>query len=141
MSRTSRLILALVSLVLLTAVFLLQRVDVAAALVHATLEHPDARFVFNKTLRFLLNDLACLMLIIAIFNDRKHLQIGFLLFLAELTVLLPIYFLLKLSYEGPDESSSPLLSQLHRMIVNPLLMIILISALYYQRWQERRAAK
>jgi len=50
----------------------------------------------------------------------------------EFFILLPIYFIMKLSLEGDSEISSPLLSQLHRMIVNPLLMIILILGLVYQ---------
>jgi len=49
-----------------------------------------------------------------------------LAFLAELFILLPVYFALKISLEGDAEISSPLLSQLHRMIVNPLLMLVLI---------------
>jgi hypothetical protein len=59
--------------------------------------------------------------------------------LIDLVVLLPIYLLIKLAMEGDEEISSPLLSQFHRLIVNPTLMILLLPAIYFQRQIKRHA--
>ena len=87
----------------------------------------------------MVNDIACLLLVAAIFNKPGYLRLSAWIFLTELLVLLPIYFVLKLTLEGDSEISSPLLSQLHRMIVNPLLMIVLIMGFIYQDyfWKKK----
>ncbi|MCE2996813.1 MAG: hypothetical protein LW863_14525, partial [Flammeovirgaceae bacterium] len=56
--------------------------------------------------------------------------------LVDMLILLPIYLVLKLRIEGDSEISSPLLSQLHRLIVNPTLMILLFPAIYFQRLKK-----
>jgi len=95
-------------------------------------------FIFNKTLRLILNDLACLLLIYSLFLDKKYLTVAFFVFLLEIFVLLPFYFTLKLTLEGDSELSSPLLSQIHRLIVNPMLMILLIISFFYQKRMSRK---
>lgn len=97
------------------------------------ISHPYAMFVVNKTVRLVLNDLACLAIIYFIFRERKYMQVAFLLFLVEVFLILPIYFFIKLSMEGVSEISSPLLSQVHRLIVNPLLMFLLMMGFAFQR--------
>lgn len=99
-------------------------------------KHPYSIFVINKTCRLIFNDLACMLFIYAVFKTTNHLRVSFYLFLAELLVLLPIYFVLKLTLEGDSELSSPMLSQLHRLIVNPLLMILLIMGFVFQRFKS-----
>ncbi len=64
-------------------------------------------------------------------------KVAFLLFLVELFIILPLYFWIKLSTEGDSELSSPLLSQIHRLIINPTLMILLIVSFLYQKRQTR----
>jgi exosortase F-associated protein len=130
----SRWVLGLLAVVLLSATYLFQRLDFAG---YAGIDSAVPRFIANRTLRFLLNDCACLMLVVAIFNKASYLRLSFWVFLAELLVLLPIYFIVKLSLEGDSEISSPLLSQIHRMIVNPLLMLVLIAALLYQDYSRK----
>src|SRR5260221_8237032 len=93
-----------------------------------------AAFVFNKTVRLILNDALCLLLIYALFREKKYLRIAFLVFCFEFFLMLPIYLIIKLNLEGPSEISSPLLSQIHRLIVNPMLMLILIVGFYYQKF-------
>jgi exosortase F-associated protein len=95
--------------------------------------HPYVVFILNKTCRLVVNDLACFLLILALFQDRRYLKLAWWLFLFELLVLLPIYFAVKLTLEGDSEISSPLLSQVHRLIVNPMLMILLMAGFFYQR--------
>jgi exosortase F-associated protein len=99
---------------------------------------PYFTFVFNKTLRLIVNDGACLLLIYALFKKKKYLQVAGMVLLIELLVLLPVYFILKYVLEGDSEISSPLLSQLHRLIINPTLMIMLIIAFYYQHYKMAR---
>jgi exosortase F-associated protein len=93
----------------------------------------EVAFVFKKLLRVILNDSLMLLLIHAWFYNPKVSRLAFGLQLVDTLILLPIYLFLKLSMEGDSEISSPLLSQLHRLIVNPTLMILLIPALYFQR--------
>jgi exosortase F-associated protein len=96
-------------------------------------------FIFNKTFRLLINDLLCVILILALFEKRKFVKMAFLLLTVELLIILPLYFLVKLEMEGNSEISSPLLSQIHRLIVNPMLMFILMAGFYYQKFFSTKA--
>lgn len=127
---------------MLVAVYLLQRFSYAEMFNMMLPEALHIRnastiFVVNKTVRLVINDLACMLLIYALF-EKKHLTIAFYLFLVELLVMLPVYFIIKLSVEGVSEISSPLLSQVHRLIVNPLLMFLLMMGFVIQRLQQRK---
>lgn len=122
----------------LLLVFLFQKVSYAAwwnAVVPSAVAVESANLVFiiNKTIRLVLNDALCMLLIWGLFENRSYLRIALYLFLTELFLVLPLYFFFKLSLEGPTELSSPLLSQVHRMVVNPLLMVLLIAGFIYQR--------
>ncbi len=99
--------------------------------------HPNIIFALNRTARLTLNDLACFLIIFAVFREKKYLKLAFLLFLVELLVILPVYLIAKLGLEGDSEISSPLLSQIHRLIVNPMLMILLMAGFFYQRYVKR----
>ena len=114
---------------MLLMVYLFQRIDFSNLMGIAA---PNLKFVFNRSVRFLVNDIACLLLIASIFNKSSYFKLSAWLFLIELLILLPLYFIVKLSLEGDSEISSPLLSQWHRMIVNPLLMIVLMVGFFYQ---------
>ncbi len=94
----------------------------------------NTTFAANRSIRLMINDTLCMVLIAALFQKRSHLRLAGIIFMLELFVILPAYLLIKLSVEGPSEISSPLLSPIHRMIVNPLLMIVLIAAFYYQKY-------
>lgn len=98
-----------------------------------SIKNPNAIFIFNRCVRLILNDLACMVIIWFFFKEAKYLKAAFLVFCIELVVILPLYFVIKLNLEGPSELSSPLLSQIHRIIVNPLLMLILMIGFYYQK--------
>jgi exosortase F-associated protein len=137
-------LLIALSLSILLLVYLFQRVSYAAiinALLPDTLHIiiPNLIFVVNKTVRLILNDVACMIFIYAVFPQKIYLKASFYLFLAELLVLLPLYLVVKLSLEGNSELSSPLLSQIHRLIVNPLLMFLLILGFVYQRLKREKS--
>lgn len=132
--------LLIVSLAILGAMYLFQQFNFLG--IFLTLGNSQVRpspyftFIFNKTLRFLINDGACFILIFSLFERKKFLKIAGVVFLIELLILLPIYFVMKYLWEGDSEISSPLLSQLHRLIINPTLMIMLIVAFYYQMYKN-----
>jgi exosortase F-associated protein len=92
-------------------------------------------FIVNRVVRLIINDSLCLLLFIAIFNRKQELKLASMLFAIELFLILPLYLLIKLTLEGDAEISAPLLSFIHRLIVNPLLMIILLGGFLYQRYR------
>lgn len=96
--------------------------------------NPNAVFAVNRAIRLTLNDVGCFLIILAIFRRKEYLKLAFYVFLIELFIILPAYLALKLTLEGDSEISSPLLSHIHRLIVNPMLMILLIAGFIYQRF-------
>jgi exosortase F-associated protein len=74
-----------------------------------------------------------LLFIHSLFRDPSVTRLAWYVQLTDTLILLPVYLFVKLYYEGDAEISMPLLSQLHRLIVNPTLMVLLIPAVYYQR--------
>lgn len=133
-----RYALMIVAILILFFVYVFQQVSYAGILntmlpESLSINHPYIVFVVNRTIRLLINDGACMLLIWSLFGEIKYLKAAFVVFLIEFFFILPIYFVVKLNLEGASEISSPLLSQIHRIIVNPLLMIILIIAFYYQK--------
>ena len=95
-------------------------------------------FILNRFTRLVLNDTLCLILFLAIFNNRKELTLASAVFIIELLILLPFYLTVKLTLEGDSEISAPLLSFIHRLIVNPLLMMILLAGLLYQKYRVEK---
>ena len=127
-------------LMILVLVYVFQRFDyfsfAGKALGFNGVEYPYSRFAFNRALRMVSNDTACLVLISVWFRDRRYTRLAGYLFLIEVFLILPVYLWVKLSLEGDSEISSPILSQVHRLIVIPMLMILLMVAFVYQRRQE-----
>jgi exosortase F-associated protein len=133
-----RYALIALAMLMLLLVYLFQKVSYAGIVnfilpESLTINHPYGVFIFNRTIRLIINDGACMLLIWSLFGQMKYLKAAFVVFLIELLILLPLYFVIKLNLEGASEISSPLLSQIHRIIVNPLLMLILILGFYYQK--------
>jgi exosortase F-associated protein len=92
-------------------------------------------FLWNKAIRYFLNDFLMIGLIYAIFNKRSYVIFAFYVQLMGVVLFLIPYFILKLNF---PEYNGPMISYLHRLIVNPLLMLILIPAFIYQ---ERYSGK
>jgi exosortase F-associated protein len=130
-SRNSLLLMA-TAVAGLALVFLFQQADVLELCSDCSF-HPYTRFAVKKVLRVLLNDTFMLLFIHALFRDPSVTRLAWYVQLVDTLILLPIYLVIKLSYEGDAEISMPLLSQLHRLIVNPTLMVLLIPAVYYHR--------
>jgi exosortase F-associated protein len=92
-------------------------------------------FILNRFCRLILNDTLCIILFLAIFNSKKELTLASIVFMAEVLIVLPFYLVVKLTLEGDSEISAPLLSFIHRLIVNPLLMMVLLAGLLYQKYR------
>ncbi|RAW01283.1 exosortase F system-associated membrane protein [Pseudochryseolinea flava] len=92
-------------------------------------------FLANKAIRYILNDLLMIGLIYALFVKRNFVIFAFYVQVIGVVLFLLPYFILKLNF---PTYNGPLVSYLHRLIVNPLLMLILIPAFFIQ---ERQAAK
>ncbi len=93
----------------------------------------DARtwfIILNKGVRYLINNLAALALLWGLFQRRDYLQLAVVVLLFGLFVLLPLYFV---GYFYFRESLGVTLSYLHRLVMNPTLMMLLIPLFYYQR--------
>jgi len=138
-----RALLIVLALLLLATMYLFQRFNFLHFLISHFITasgslHPYFYFIFNKTLRLIVNDVCCFLLIFALFEKQNYLRVAFWVFLFEFLILLPVYFILKLWLEGDAEISSPLLSQLHRLIINPTLMILLLIAFFYQRFKAEK---
>jgi exosortase F-associated protein len=123
-----RIVVGVFSIIGLIAVFLFQRIDVAGFM--GVEESVINKFLINRTIRFLLNDAFAIGLIYSLFAERKYVIFSIYVQLAGVILFLIPYFILKIyfpSYNGP------LISFLHRLILNPTLLMLLIPAFYYQR--------
>lgn len=123
-----RILIALASIAGLTAVYLFQRIDVAAEF--GAQGSTTTHFIINRTLRFLLNDLFAIGLIYALFVERKYIVFALWVQLAGIVLFLIPYFILKVNYPSYN---GPMINYLHRLILNPTLLLLLIPAFWYQR--------
>ncbi len=140
-NRVTRVAVIGLAVVVLVSVYIFQRVSYLGLFTNTATIHPNTVFIFDKTMRLILNDVACFGLIAAIFQTKAHVRIAFYVFLFEIAVILPGYFLIKLSLEGTSEISSPLLSQIHRIVVNPTMMFLLMAGFIYQRFRATGTLK
>jgi len=126
-----RIVIGILCIVGLVTVFLFQQFNVAGLI---GVEDKLSRFFINRTIRFLLNDALALGLIYSLFRERKYVIFALYVQIAGVFLFLIPYFILKIylpRYNGP------LISFLHRIIMNPTLLMLLIPAFYYQRRIEK----
>ncbi len=114
----------------LVAVFLFQRWDIAGIV---GIDTNINRFLFNRTIRFLLNDAFTIGLIYALFVERKYVIFSLYVQVVGVIIFLLPYFVLKIYF---PTYNGPLISFLHRLILNPILLMLLIPAFYYQKAQS-----
>lgn len=87
-------------------------------------------YAYQKVIRYLLNDGFALALIYALFQERKYVQFAVYVFLFGLVVLLPTYLILFTFF---SEQTYTYLNHLHRLVLNPVLMMLLVPAFFYQK--------
>ena len=145
LSRRHKIALASIALIVLLLVYVFQRFNYYQFILDRfgvdSPPHPYTTFSVNRVIRLVLNDTACLVLIRVLFRETKYLRLAGYIFIFELIILLPLYLWVKLTLEGDSEISSPLLSQVHRLIVNPMLMFLLMVAFFYQKRKENDPAR
>ena len=122
---TLRIIIGVLSILGLIGVYLFQRTDVAAYF--GSDSGNVTRFIINRTIRFLLNDLFAIGVIYALFVERKYLIFSLWVQVAGVVLFLVPYFILKLNFPSYN---GPLISYLPRLILNPTLLLLLIPAFY-----------
>jgi exosortase F-associated protein len=127
-SKPLRVIIGTLSATGLLMIFLFQRIDIATSLGYKGefIEH----FLINRSIRFLLNDIMAVGLIYALFEQRKYVLFSLWAQAGGTVFFLLPYFMLKIYF---PEYNGPLISFLHRLILNPTLLLLLIPAFYYQR--------
>jgi exosortase F-associated protein len=91
-------------------------------------------FLVNRMIRFFLNDLFAFGLIYALFPYRKYLVFALWIQLAGVIFFLIPYFIVKYYY---PHYNGPLINYLHRLILNPTLLLLLIFGFYYQRYSQK----
>lgn len=124
-----RVIVGLLSVGGMVCVFLFQRIDVASLL--GIGEPAIFRFLINRTIRFLMNDAFAIGLIYALFQERKYVIFSLYVQLAGIVLFLIPYFILKIYFPAYN---GPMISFLHRLVLNPTLLMLLIPAFYYQKY-------
>jgi exosortase F-associated protein len=126
-----RMLLIFISLTALGIIFITQRFDYSL-LISDDLSTQN-QFIINRIIRFLLNDNLVLLLIYAIFYDRKYVKFGLAVEAFGFFFLLVPYFILR--FNSPIDHMY--ISFIHRLIINPTLMVLLIPAIYIQRINHR----
>ena len=122
-----RVALAAISVSGLVLVFLFQRQDVAEMI---GIQDNFWRFIFNRSFRFIINDALTILLIYALFYEHKYVLFSVYVQLFGMVFVLIPYFILKFNFPAYN---GPLISFLHRLVLNPTLLLLLIPAFYYQR--------
>ena len=79
-----------ISVIALIALYVFQRFNYSALI--STAFTTNTQFIINKTIRFFFNDLAVILLIYAIYNNKQLLKISFSIQLFEMLIILPLYF-------------------------------------------------
>lgn len=88
------------------------------------------KFFVSKYLRFMINDTMALGILWALFYEKKYMNFAFVVFLVEAMVLMPFYITGVIWFW---DSLRWFLGHLHRLVVNPFFMMLLIPAFYYQK--------
>jgi len=120
-----RMMLGIVAMAGLVSVYVFQDAGWVRALRPVD---PSAAFLAGKVARFLLNDAFALLLIWCLFPTRGHLYTAALVQLAGMVFFLFPYLYLKV---GAEASDGPLVSFLHRLVLNPTLLLLMIPAFYF----------
>lgn len=121
-----RWLIGLSSVAGLLLLFLFQRINFAAML---HLDGATAMFIFNKTLRFVVNDVLMIGIIFSLFAQKRFILFALAVQVIGIVFILIPYFVLKLYFHT---GNGPLISFLHRLILNPTLMALLIPAFWLQ---------
>jgi exosortase F-associated protein len=125
-------IVGLTSGVALVLFYMFQRTNVSDVL---GIANKTTAFVVSKTFRFVVNDVLMIGVIYALFGQKRFVYFALLVQVAGIVFLLVPYFILKLYFHA---NNGPLVSFLHRLVLNPTLMMLLIPAFWLQSRKNSR---
>jgi exosortase F-associated protein len=125
-ARSWRWIVGITSGIALVLFFMFQRIDISNFL---GIANRTTAFIVNKTLRFVVNDVLMVGVIYALFSQKRFVYFALFVQVAGVVFLLVPYFILKLYFHADN---GPLVSFLHRLVLNPTLMMLLIPAFWLQ---------
>jgi len=142
MSLNRKLAIA-IGIVGLVTVYILQRVLFYDPFLDFTYDHVNnnypefstGKYIMSKLFRFVLNDGFAIAIIYGVFGPGKYVKFAAVIFLVGLVILLPIYLILVLNFFHETYSY---LNHLHRLVLNPVLMMLLIPAFYAQKTKETK---
>lgn len=143
MSKAQRILLGIGSVFLLAIMYQLQNLNFTRvltgtpfneAIIKDNADVTTLQFILNKSFRYIVNDLAGIALIYAIFNEKKYARFSFLVMIFGFLVLLPIYMFLSINFYN---ELTVVLHYYHRLVVNPTLLMLLIPAFFYQQSMEK----
>lgn len=117
---------------ILVLVYLFQHLNYIAILLGQNVQNvgPKTVFSINKTIRFIINDTMTVLVIYAVFYNRKYVVFAIAVQVFGLLVLLPTYLVFKWHYPGYN---GPMINYLHRLTLNPVLLMMLIPVFMFQR--------
>lgn len=84
-------------------------------------------YLFNRALRFAWNEVMGLLAIATLFRQKKYINFSIVYFLVGLFVLLPAYLVF-----NEYIPQSPVTALFHRLTFNPVIILLLIPAFFYQ---------
>ncbi|NMM48031.1 exosortase F system-associated membrane protein [Marinigracilibium pacificum] len=90
-------------------------------------------FLWNRALRFVLNDIFAIAVIAGLFGKKDFVLIAILIQIGGFVLFFIPYVILKLYFPNYN---GPLINFIHRLILNPVLMALLIPAFYMKQKQE-----
>lgn len=122
-----RWLIGLTCLTGLVFFFLFQRFNMAA---FVGISGKSFVFIFNKSIRFIINDALMIGVIYSLFLQKRFIYFALMVQLFGILFILIPYFILKLYFHT---GNGPLVSFLHRLVLNPTLMILLIPAFWVQQ--------
>jgi len=117
----------------LLIVYLFQGVNYASWLGLAEGHSPIFINNVNKTVRFVINDVLAIMIIAGLFQHRRYVWLALTVQAVGTLLILVPYLFLKIAYPSYN---GPLISFLHRLVVNPLLLLTMIPAIWYQQRRQ-----
>jgi exosortase F-associated protein len=129
LSLRARWLLGILSVSGLLLIFLFQRFDWTRVIGLTDLTNIE-RFVANRSIRFVINDVLGVLLVLSLFGKKNLAIIAvYIQILGFVFVMIP-YIILKLNYPSYN---GPMINFLHRLILNPLLIYLLVFFFWNQK--------
>ncbi len=94
------------------------------------------KLILQTGLRYILNTGLSLIILFLIFNDKTIIRFSVILYVVLFLILIPLMVFLLIS--ASPESNYTFLFYVRRFLIQPLPLLFLIPAFYYQKLQNKR---